>query len=94
MTYTVGAPTGPGFLTIVVIPPDTGAPLSDSEFVEGQAKGEYQISWQLQTTPNEQEPFSNGVYQAYVAVCEGDCTTKHPYGGIYAEGQTKFTISS
>jgi hypothetical protein len=92
MTYSVTSPTGPGFLTIVVIPPDTGAPLSAATFVEGQATGEYQISWPLTTTPSEQEPFSNGVYQAYVAVCEGDCTTKHPYGGIYAEGQTKFQI--
>jgi len=90
--YTVVAATGPGLLSVSIFPPDA-EPFGDSEFTEGQAPGTYGIQWSLQAQPSEQEPFDAGQYIVGVAVCEGDCTTVHPYGGVYAAANTTFTIT-
>jgi len=86
------AATGPGNIIINVIDP-TGNPLGDAEFIEGQAKGTYDVQFQLQTTPSEQEAFGPGTYLVQLAVCEGDCTHEHPYSGIYAQAATSFKIT-
>lgn len=90
--WSVTSPTGPGGLNIVVIP-QGGMPISGGSFIEGQAVGNYDAQFTLKATPSEQEPFSPGAYQVQIALCEGDCSTKHPWGGVYAEGQTRFTIT-
>lgn len=69
--------TGPGYITIFILPP-SGFPLIDKEFIQGQAPGKYSSQWSLQAQPNEQQPFSTGIYQSLFFVCEGDCTTSHP----------------
>jgi len=91
IVYTVVSPTGPGLLTVYVQPPQD-MPLGDDEFTEGQAVGVYNISWKLNTSPSEQESWSSGQYQVQMAVCEGDCTNQHPYGGVYAVVNGVFTI--
>jgi len=91
MIYNVVSATGPGLLSIVIAPQD-GFPVGDDEFTEGQSVGTYSISWQVQTTPSESEDWSAGLYQVQVAVCEGDCTNSHPWGGVYAQANTQFTI--
>jgi len=91
MNYKVINATGPGLLSIVILPPDSGFPMSDAEFTDGQTPGEYQISWQIEALPSENEPFSSGVYKVGLAVCAGDCSTVHRWGGIYAEASTSFT---
>jgi len=92
LVYTVQSPTGPGLLSITVIPPDA-FPFGEAEFEEGQADGKYDLQFQLQATPSEQEPFSAGTYYVSMAVCEGDCTTDHPYGGVYAAANVSFIIT-
>jgi len=92
MEYQVTSPTGPGYLVVEILCPD-GATLSGETFNDAQAVGSYGVQWQIQAQPSEQESFGAGVYQVQVAVCEGDCTTSHPYGGVYAVGQTSFTIT-
>jgi len=92
LNYQVTNATGPGYLVINVICPD-GGELSDGQFEEGQSTGLYSITWQLTATPSEQESFGPGTYIAQLAVCEGDCSSDHPYGGVYAATQTTFTIS-
>jgi len=90
--YDVTSPTGPGLIAVNVFPPDA-FPFGESEFTEGQSVGGYGIEFSLSTQPSEDEPFDAGVYQVQFAVCEGDCTTDHPYGGVYAEAVTTFTIT-
>jgi len=95
MIYTVVNATGPGGLTVLVLPASPfDNPMSDFEFEEGQAPGQYSIQWQIQAQPSEGETFAPGVYQVQVAVCAGDCTTIHPYGGVYAYANTQFSISN
>jgi len=93
LTYSVTSPTGPGLLAVDILPPDAEA-LSDAEFSEGQPVGKYLISWTIDSTPSEQEPFDPGFYDVGLAVCEGDCTTDHPNGGVYASANTSFIITS
>jgi len=92
MIYTVTAATGPGYLVVDINCPD-GNSLGGSVFSEGQAPGKYGMVWEIGTQPSEQEAFGPGSYQAIVGVCEGDCTTDHPNGGVYAAGQTVFSIT-
>jgi len=91
--YQVTSPTGPGLLTISISSPGS-EDLTGSQFTEGQPIGYYGIIWELSTTPSEQEPFSPGPYGVYLQVCEGDCTTVHPNGGVYASDKTSFSITS
>jgi len=91
-TFTVTSPTGPGYVVCNIDCPDGGS-VGGGEFSEGFAVGKYSISFQIQATPSEQESFGPGNYAVGIAVCEGDCTTDHPYGGIYAEGTTAFAIT-
>jgi hypothetical protein len=93
MKYQVSNPTGPGYLAVGINAPD-GVGLGDDVFEEGQAGGMYQVTWPLDSTPSEQEAFGPGVYQVFVAVCEGDCTGDHKWSGVYANATTSFTITS
>jgi len=91
--YKVTAPTGPGTLVVSVNPPDGGFEVDGGEFTEGLAVGVYTVGWQLDTTTTQDDPFSPGVYQVQFFVCEGDCTTSHPYGGVYTSVNATFTIA-
>jgi len=94
-TYKVIKPTGPGLLSILLIPPvdDQWDFIVGADFFqEGQAPGVYQGEVAIGTQPSEQEPFNPGEWIANTAVCEGDCTTDHPYGGVYAQINATFTI--
>jgi len=93
MVYKVLNNTGPGLLVVDIIPPDTGFPISEAEFTEGEAIGEYAVGWSLQATPAENEPFSAGVYLVGLGVCEGDCNTIHEWSGVYAMTNTTFKIT-
>jgi len=93
MVYTVLSPTGPGLLAVTIVPPGADFPFGGEDFQEGQPKGSYPVGWQLQATPSENESFGPGVYQVQAAVCAGDCTTSHPYGGVYAQATTSFKIT-
>jgi len=93
MQYKVINATGPGYLMVFVYPPD-GEPFAGGEFTEGQAPGAYNIAWQLQAEPDENEDFSPGVYPVQFAVCEGDCSTSHKWGGIYDIANSSFTITN
>jgi len=92
MDYKVIAQTSSGLVAINILPPD-GFPLGDGEFEEGQAPGSYSAKWTVDTTPSEQEDFGPGIYQVQLAVCAGDCTTSHPWGGVYAQVNTQFKIT-
>ena len=92
MRYTVISTTSTGTLAVQINPPD-GFPMGDGEFTEPQTPGEYSIEWDLDSTPSESEAFSAGVYPIVVAVCAGDCSDSHPYGGVYAQANTQFKIT-
>jgi len=92
MYYTVKKHTSPGLLSVFINPPN-GFPLAGQNFVEGQTPGSYVVGWSCETQPNEDDSFSPGVYPVTFAVCEGDCTTAHNWGGVYSETESSFKIT-
>ena len=91
--YKVINKTGPGYLVVEVGSSDGSSSAGDGAFVDVQEPGMYQIAFQLDTTPSDDNPFNPGQYEVEFAVCEGDCTTKHKWGGIYDEATAGFTIT-
>jgi len=92
LDYTVTAPTGPGLQVVNVFPPDA-EPFGNADFSEGQPVGKYSLQVSLQASPSEQEPFDAGEYIVEMGICEGDCSTVHPYGGVYAAANVTFKIT-
>jgi len=92
-SYNVTSYTSSGGPNVVVVPP-AGLPLGGSEFVEGQAPGVYSVSFSLDTTPSENDPFTPGSYEVEFALCSGDCSGRHKWSGQYCNGTTSFTITS
>jgi len=92
LQYTVVKATSVGGIEVAVYPPDS-FPFGGGAFVEGQAPGNYEVDFELQAVPSEQEPLNPGVYQVFWAICAGDCSTSHPWGGVYAESNTTFSIT-
>jgi hypothetical protein len=95
MIYQVIKTTGPGYLSILIIPPasDGGFPFGGDAFVDVTQPGTYGIEFSLVASPSESEDFSPGAYQVSFAVCEGDCSNVHPYGGVYDMKNTTMTIT-
>jgi hypothetical protein len=91
MEWDVIKETGPGGLNLVVLPP-AGFPLSGGNFIQGEKPGHYKASFNLQTQPQEMDPFLPGKYQVQGALCEGDCTTEHKWGGVYAQTEVRGPI--
>jgi len=92
MNYVVVNATGTGLITNLVLPPD-GFPLVGADFTEGQSPGPYHVEWTLDSNPSENESFGPGKYEVDFAVCAGDCTTSHPWGGVYAQATVYFNIT-
>jgi len=90
--YTVTSYTSTGGPNVVVIPP-AGLPLAGAEFNEGQPPGTYVVTFSLDTTPSENEPFTPGDYEVEVALCAGDCSGRHKWSGVYCNGTSSFTIT-
>jgi len=92
MAYTVINATSTGLLVINIIDP-SGMGFGGDDLVEGQAPDFYQVAWDLDTTPNQDEPFLPGNYTVQLAICAGDCSTVHKWGGVYAQTTTQFVIT-
>jgi len=90
--YTVLSKTSTGGPNVVVVPP-AGMPIGGSEFTEGQDPGTYVATFNLKTTPSEQEPFSPGTYAVEAALCSGDCSGRHKDSGTYCNATASFSIT-
>jgi len=91
--YTVLSKTSTGGPNVVVVPP-AGLPIGGSQFTEGQDPGTYLVTFDLKTTPSEQEPFPAGEYQVEAALCSGDCSGRHKDSGTYCNATTAFQITA
>ncbi|XP_067942305.1 countin-3-like [Watersipora subatra] len=93
--------TGTGEMDVDVETLD-GVPLGSSFLLEAQAAGShYNAKVQINATPDPScdpmsQPCENwlpGNYTVTVAVCNGECNSKHPHSQVYDEKKTMFTIT-
>jgi hypothetical protein len=92
LEYQVTSKLGTGMLIVQVNPPD--APfLQEAVTIVALPPATYKFGVQVQTQPNQDEPFNPGQYQVIVAICEGTCGGAGPYSYQLAQSQTLFTIT-
>ncbi|XP_035680752.1 countin-1-like isoform X1 [Branchiostoma floridae] len=98
--YTSKNGTGTGEMVIDIDTVD-GIPLGQGFILEAQEAGSYGQKISLKAEPNPEcdptqgpcEQFLPGVYNVSIAICNGECGSKHPHSQIYDQGMTNFTIT-
>jgi hypothetical protein len=91
--------TGTGEIDLFVATQD-GVPLGDSELLQAQKPGNYGIKFNLQAQPDpscdptqeECEQWLPGNYTVQIAICNGECGSKHPHSQIYDSATAVFNI--
>ncbi|XP_004365279.1 countin2 [Capsaspora owczarzaki ATCC 30864] len=91
--------TGTGEIILVVQTVD-GLQLGDSSLLEATAPGEYVKRWQVDAKPDpdcdptqdECEEWLPGQYIVQMAICNGECGSKHPHSMVFAQAQSSFTL--
>ena len=92
--FTVGNEIATGEIAIAIIPPGDAYPLGDAQLVNDVVPNSYQMSFQVQAEPSEDEPFNAGTYVAQIAVCEGTCGSKHSHSATLSVMNATFAISN
>ncbi|XP_060081667.1 countin-3-like [Ylistrum balloti] len=98
--YTSANGTGTGEIVLEVQTVD-GIPVESGFIHELANPGNYSSSFSLKAEPDPscdptQEPCEQwipGDYGVKIAICNGECGSKHPHSAIYDEGMTNFTIT-
>jgi hypothetical protein len=93
-----GTGTGEMFVEIKTV---DGIPIEAGFLMESQKPGNYQENLQVKAAPDpdcdpSQQPceqWEPGTYDVKIALCNGECGSKHPHSKIYSEAQAKFTVT-
>ncbi len=96
-TTTNGTGTGEVALNIETV---DGMPLGDTELALPEQPGSYGVKWTVTAAPDPNcdpsqgfcEMWLPGNYTVIVAVCNGECGSKHPHSGLYDKAQAVFTL--
>jgi hypothetical protein len=96
MIYQITNTTGTGQLLIQVNPPggQNANPFGAAQTIQAMKPGGYEIDMQIQTQPNQDQPFNAGLYQVVGAICEGTCGATNRYAYTIAEASTRFSITT
>lgn len=96
--YTVINTTGTGDMVINIEPVDK-IPLGDEFMLYQQGPGSYKVEFKVDATPNPDcndpmcEQWLPGLYNIDLALCDGECSGKHPHSRMYGEAKANFTIT-
>eukprot|EP01137_Pigoraptor_chileana_P005617 Opistho-2@48933 len=101
LQFTSANGTGTGQINLDIETVDQES-LGSSNLLESQKAGNYQVSWQVDASPDPDcdpteddcEDWDAGDYPVSVALCNGQCGSKHPHSAIYATASAKFTITA
>lgn len=100
LTYVSKNGTGTGELDIEIRTVD-GIPVGDNFLQEMESAGTYPVNIKLKAVPDPDcdptqgfcEEWLPGNYTVKIAICNGECGSKHPHSQIYDEAETFFTIT-
>ncbi|CAH1791389.1 unnamed protein product [Owenia fusiformis] len=92
--------TGTGQVILQVETQD-GLPVEGAFLNEAKLAGNYELNIQLKAQPDPGcdpsqgpcEKWEPGTYPVQVAVCNGECGSKHPHSKVFDQGSTNFTIT-
>ncbi|CAF1020393.1 unnamed protein product [Adineta steineri] len=92
--------TGTGEIVVDIHTPDR-IPLGAGFLLEAQKPGTYNERITVKAEPDPQcdptqeecEQWLPGTYNVTIAVCNGECGSKHPHSQIYDEGKSSFQIT-
>ena len=101
VSYSSKNGTGTGELFIGVKTND-GLPLESSFLLEAQKPGMYNTNIEIDAQPDPDcdpsqgpcEEWLPGLYPVQIAICNGECGSKHPHSKVYTQGVTNFTITA
>ncbi|XP_069116842.1 countin-3-like [Argopecten irradians] len=99
--YTSVNGTGTGEIILEVDTVD-GIPVESGFIHELAQPGDYTSSFSLKAEPDPNcdptqqpcEQWMPGNYGVKIAICNGECGSKHPHSAVYDEGMTNFTITN
>ncbi|XP_021378016.1 countin-1-like isoform X1 [Mizuhopecten yessoensis] len=99
--YTSMNGTGTGEIVLEVMTVD-GIPVESGFIHELAQAGNYTSSFSLKAQPDPNcdpsqgpcEQWIPGDYDVKIAICNGECGSKHPHSQTYDEGMTNFTITN
>jgi hypothetical protein len=91
--------TGTGEIDLGIDTAD-GIPVGEDELLQSLAPGAYNVTWTVKAKPDPncdptQEPCEEwvpGNYTADVAICNGECGSKHPHSQIYDTAKAPFRV--
>jgi hypothetical protein len=101
MDYSTVNGTGTGEIVIEIQTVD-GVPLGDGFLVLPQNPGKYEEKISIKAEPNpdcdptqqECENWLPGNYNVKIAICNGECGSKHPHSKVYDTASTQFVITN
>lgn len=91
--------TGTGEIDFLIQTVD-GIPVGNNDLSEPLAPGSYNVTWHMRAKPDPNcDPTQNfceewvpGNYTAQVAICNGECGSKHPHSQVYDTGSAPFRV--
>lgn len=100
MAFQTTKGTGTGEISLLILTVD-GIPIGDTELSEPMDPGSYDVTWKVTAAPDRncdptQQPcemWLPGNYTARVAICNGECGSKHPHSQVYDTGSATFNVT-
>jgi hypothetical protein len=90
--FTIDTEVGTGEVVIEIEGP--GTLVGDGEVFAELEPNKYQIGFQWKTEPQDPEPeWLPGTYKTIIALCEGQCGSKHSHTKTLGEGVTYFNLT-
>lgn len=91
--------TGTGEIDLLIDTAD-GIPVGQNQLIEPLQAGMYNVTWNVDAKrdpncdPTQQicETWEVGAYKANVAICNGECGSKHPHSQLYDNSTVSFNV--
>jgi hypothetical protein len=95
MMFQITNTTGTGQVLIQINPPgQNGQAFGQEGNFQALTPGNYPFSVQIQSQPNQDQPFNAGLYQVVGAICESTCGATNRFAYTIAEASTRFAITN
>ncbi|KAJ3428586.1 hypothetical protein M0812_23913 [Anaeramoeba flamelloides] len=92
VVFQVETEIGTGELDIEIVG-GANMPVGDGELLVDTEPGEYGIKFSFTATPSEDDPWDPATYEVGMALCDGECGSKHEWSKVLGEKKGTFKIT-